>query len=445
MTASNPSFALQASNVRFPVPPGAGYTTLVPPAPRSPVADGLGNLAGSASERQALVCFAILDTAAQKNARREAENLFPQMLGNTQLMMAFGNDAVAELNALARKLVHDIEPVDIPELASLMDNLRRDMRRIKNQWDVGNPQVEKKVRDWATKGRSFWGKAKSLIEVLMEDAMAIEQQLDKVVAGLQSKKHQLVRNVGFYDTVYATNEREVLDLVYAIAVMEQIAVVANLAARQIKADPDNPADRTKIEQKRLITELAENTNIRAAEFKNRLFVGWATSPQTTNMRTLDVGLAAKIDLLINLTIPTMLLTIAQWRMLIQALQGADMEKVVAATANEWLTAYAQAGAQGVSMIAEAVETPTLRPDTIATMAELVASQADAILEARKLGAAMRLEVSQAITAGYKVLAAAQTRLNDAVVDDIVTRAQDLVAQINDANPEAEQVATAPAA
>ncbi len=353
----------------------------------------------------------------------------PQMLENTEIMLKYGLDAVQGLNALAEKLLKEVEPVDIPELEELMDGLRREMRKIKSNWDMGDPKVARKIQDYIKNGKRWWLGAKNLVEILMEDAMRIEQQLDRVVAELGKKDFQLTRNVGFYDQIYATNEEELIQLVYRIAVMEQIVKIAAQERDKIVADPQNPADRQKAEHKRLLNELSNNMDNRVTEFDNRLFVGWSTGPQTTNMRNLDVGLVSKINTLINLVIPTMKLTIVQWRMLIQSQQAAQMEQVVAATANEWMLAYANAGASGVKYLAETVETPTLRPDTITAMADLVSSQCDSILEARKNGKALRQEVSQAIYAGTQTIAAAQDRLNKSV-DQILDNSAKLTEQVS---------------
>ena len=61
-----------------------------------------------------------------------------------------------------------------------------------------------------------------------------------------------------------------------------------------------------------------------------------------NIRSLHYGLGQLLALLVNLTIPTMKLTVAQWGLLLQANQAADMQQAVADGANEVLSAYASA-------------------------------------------------------------------------------------------------------
>ena len=86
--------------------------------------------------------------------------------------------------------------------------------------------------------------------------------------------------------------------------------------------------------------------MRINEYQQRLFVAWSTSPQVRNIRTLNYGLGQRLALLVNLTIPTMKLTIAQWGLLLQANQAAQMQQAVADGANEVLSAYASAAGHG---------------------------------------------------------------------------------------------------
>jgi uncharacterized protein YaaN involved in tellurite resistance len=252
--------------------------------------------------------------------------------------------------------------------------------------------------------------------------MSLEQQLDRVKGFLAGKEQQLTRNVHLYDELYATNEQEIKNVIATIAVMEAIHDQAAAMAAEIHVDVNDPSQRDAAERKRMLSEFVNNMEIKITEYKNRLFVGWTTSPQVTNMRTLDVGLAQKIHLLIDLAIPTMKGTILQWRMLIQAGQGADMERVVAASVNEWLTAYAAAGAEAVPRIAEAVQTPTLTPQSIAAMANSIDQQATSIVEAYENGKARRAEVDDAIVAAQRVIQSATARVSDTVVNDLVAKA-----------------------
>lgn len=409
--------------IQFPTVPGAGTQLVVPPQPPSQADTFMRQLAGGPETRKTLVCRDLLSPASLSDANKLAEQIFPQMLANTQVFMEFGKDAIAGMNSLIDYMLKNVEPVDIPELTTLMRGLNTEMRKIRGRYDVSDSKVREKLQNWGKGVGRFFGHVRSLVEALMEDAMSLEQQLDKVKATLSGKEQQLTRNVHLYDQLYATNEQEIMKVISAIAVMELIRELAIQEGQDIVVDPANQADRAKGERKRLLAEFVRNMEIKITEYKNRLFVGWTTSPQVTNMRTLDVGLAQKLDLLLNLTIPVMKGTILQWRMLIQAQQGAAMEQIVAQSANEWLTAYSSAGSQAVPLIANAVETPSLTPQTIAAMAGAVEEQSQAIITAYEDGKRRRAETDTAIVTAQRVIADATARVNDAVLNNLVQEAE----------------------
>ncbi|MBA3945090.1 MAG: toxic anion resistance protein [Herpetosiphonaceae bacterium] len=408
--------------VQFPRPVGVSTQLIVPPSPEGQANEYMMQLAGSQATRQQLICKDLLTGQSLANAQQLAAELYPQMLANTQIFMEFGKDAIAGMNSLIDQLLREVTPVDIPELTALMRDLNNEMRKIRGKYDISDPQTREKLEKWAQGVRGWFGRHKSLLEALMEDAMSLEQQLDRATSRLAGKAQQLVRNVHMYDQLYTTNEQEIMNVIGTIGVMELIRDMATRDVATITVDPNNPGDRLRSERKRLIAEFVNNMEIKIAEYKNRLFVGWTTSPQVTNMRTLDIGLAQKLDLLINLTIPVMKGTILQWRMMIQSQQGAMMEKVVAEAANEWLTAYANAGAQAVPLIAEAVQTPSLTPQTIAAMAGAVEQQAQGIMDAYATGKQRRAEVDDAIVTAQRVIQNATERVSDNVVNDLVSNA-----------------------
>jgi len=406
-----------AFQVQFPMVPGASETISVPPPPQGQADTFFKQAAATPKTRESFSCKSLLAGESLEHAQGYARQLYPQMLSNTQIMMDFGKDAVAGMNKLIDTLLREVGPVDIPELTAIMRNLNNEMRKVRGKYDVSDSRVRERLENWGKGINRFFGQTKSLIASLMEDAMSIEQQLDRVKATLVGKEQQILRNVGMYDQLYRANEQEIMNVIRSIAVMELVRDLAQEEAASIIADPNNQADRDKLERKRLLADFIQNMEIKMTEYKNRLFVGWTTSPQVTNMRSLDVGLAQKLDLLMNLTIPVMKGTIVQWRMMIQAQQGAQMERVVAEAANEWLTAYANAGAQAVPLIANAVQTPSLTPQTISAMAASVEQQTQSIIDAYESGKEKRAESDDAIVKAGRVISAATNKLSTKIIED----------------------------
>lgn len=249
-----------------------------------------------------------------------------------------------------------------------------------------------------------------------------QQQLDRIAGQLATKQRELKRNVVLCDELYAANEAAIAQLIGTIAVMEGIRDAAVENARAIQLDPADPQLREKQELVSRITDLASAMEVRISEFQQRLFVAWSTSPQIRNTRSLQFGLGQRLALLVNLTIPTMKLTIAQWGLMLQAQQAAQMQQAVSDGANEVLAAYARASGAAVPEIARTIQTPTLRPETILEVAASLDAQASGIEEALRYGEQARGEVVAAIVAAQTSITQTQDKLSRTVVE-LVGRAE----------------------
>lgn len=410
----------QALQIAFPKVDEGSAALAIPPAPLTPVNQGLATYAVQSPEvtRKTLSCERLLVGDTRLQAEAEASKLFTEMLANSQVFMTYGTKALEGVNTLIDRLLHEVEPTRIPELTALMKDLNREMRSIKNDYDVSNPKIREKYENWKGGFGRFFGKAKTLIDLLMEDVQSIETQIDNVGATLRGKQLTLLRNVTYYDALYEENELEIGKLIYAIGVMELIRDLAAKSADAVEVGDSSLGDRGG-EQKAKLAEFANSMEIKIAEYKGRLMVAWATSPQVRMMRTLNVGLAERINELICVTIPTMKATILYWRMLMETHDAAEMSKVVQDASNEWLQAYAGAGAQLVPMIADAVQRPTLTPQTITAMVESVSTQADGIIKAMEAGAERRAELESAMVDAQSILANANKKVSDALIQRVL--------------------------
>lgn len=375
--------------------------------------------------RKTLSCASLLTGETRTKAESEAAQLLDEMLGNTQVFSVYGTEALKGVNDLIDRLLHEVEPTKVPELIALMQGLNDEMRGIKAKHDLSDPKVREKyekMRNQNSRIRGFFGRIKTQIEMLLEDAQSIEKRLDHVEDELGGKQLQLLRNVSYYDQLYEENEAEILKLIYVIGVMELIRDLAAKRAESIVEGDASLGDRQG-EQKAKVIELSTNMEIKIAEYKGRLMVAWATSPQVRTMRTLNVGLAERINELICVTIPTMKGTIVQWRMLVQSADANQLAEAVAKSNNEWLEAYSAAGAAVVPRIAEANATPTLAPQTIAAMADSIAQQADGVIKAFETGEQRRAEMDQAMIEAKTVIDASTEKVNDAAVENVLKKAR----------------------
>lgn len=395
---------------------------MIPELVPTPANAGLEQVATTAVERRTLTCKDLLVGDTRVAAEAEAAKLFDEMLANTQVFMIYGTSALEGVNSLVDRLLNEVEPTKIPELQKLMEDLNDGMRDIRYKYDVSDPKVRDKFEKWKGGIWRFIGKSKSLVEMLMEDVTSIESQLDKIGKRLRDRQYQLQKNVVYYDALYEENEKEILKVIYAIGVMELIRDLAIERARAIPVGDASLGDRGGEEQASLV-EFSSNMEAKIAEYKGRLFVAWATSPQVRMMRTLNVGLAMRINELLCVTIPTMRATILEWRLLMQTKDAAEMSKLVQDASNDWLKAYAAAGAAVVPMVAELVQTPTLLPQTVEAMAASILTQSEGIVRAMELGDQRRAELDKSMLAAKDVLDSSSRAITEAVVDRIVKQSE----------------------
>lgn len=373
-----------------------------------------------------LVCKDLLTPAQRQQAEAAAAQLYPTLLANTEQLAVFGTSAIDQVNSQVNRIFREVGRVNIPELTSIMHELNDRMRSFRRKYDPSDPKVRETFDKFVDAVRGVFRKGRDLLEMLFEEAKTVEQQLDKVAGQLSDKQLQLKRNVVLCDELYKANESAIAQLIGAIAVMELVRDIAVEDAQSIKITPGDVDARDKQERLSRITEFIQAIEVRINEFQQRLFVAWSTSPQVRNIRTLNYGLGQRLALLMNLTIPTMKLTIAQWGLLLQANQAADMQQAVADGANEVLSAYAKASETAVPQIARVIQTPTIRPETIMEVAESIDAQARGIEEAVKYGQQKRAEVVTAIVTANESMSASAQHLSQTVVE-LVAKAKEPLA------------------
>ena len=369
-----------------------------------------------------LSCRDLLTPAQLEQARQAARQLYPTMLVNTEALASFGNQALDQVNAQVSRIFREVGRVDIPELTSIMHEINDRMRGFRRKYDPSDPKVRETFTKFSDAIRGLFRKGRDLLEMLFEEARSVEQQLDRVAGQLSDKQRELRRNVVLCDELYKANEAAIGQLVGAIAVMELVRDEALAEAKSIEVTPGAPDERDRRERLSVVTEFIQALEVRINEFQQRLFVAWSTSPQVRNIRTLNYGLGQRLALLINLTIPTMKLTIAQWALLLQANQAADMQQAVADGANDVLSAYASASKTAVPQIARVIQTPTIRPETILEVAESIDAQARGIEDAVRYGQQARADVIGAIVSANRSMSESSERLSRTVVE-LVTRAK----------------------
>ncbi|TDC01774.1 hypothetical protein E1091_02200 [Micromonospora fluostatini] len=394
--------------------------------PPAGAADSAISTTLAAGQPRELVCTDLLSPAQRGQAEAAARQLYPAMLADTDQLASFGTSAIDQVNAQVSRIFTEVGRVDIPELTSIMRQLNDRMRTFRRRYDPSDPTVRETFTRFSDAVKGVFRKGRNLLEMLFEEARTVEQHLDRVAGQLSAKQLELRRNVVLCDELYRANEAAIGQLIGAIAVLELVRDEALAEARSITVSPGAVDERDQQERLSLVTEFVQAIEVRINEFQQRLFVAWSTSPQVRTIRTLNYGLGQRLALLMNLTIPTMKLTIAQWALLLQANQAADMQQVVADGANDVLAAYARAAQAAVPQIARTIQTPTIRPETLLEVAESIDAQARGVEEAVRYGQQKRAEVVTAIVTANQSMTQSANRLSQTVVE-LVTRATEPVA------------------
>ena len=90
-----------------------------------------------------------------------------------------------------------------------------------------------------------------------------------------------------------------------------------------------------------------------------------------------------------------------------------------------LSAYASAAGTAVPKIAQLIQSPTIKPETILEVAASIDAQAKGIEDAVRYGQQRRAEVVTAIVTAQESMSQSSTKLNAAVVDLVAKARQPL--------------------
>lgn len=348
--------------------------------PIGPAEKALNEQIGNGSPK-GLNCFDLLDEATQTMISAEAIDIYDRMADDTAYLMEYGQDSVDSMNALIDSLFNDMNPVEIPEITELMENLTTEMGTLHDKYNVRNPKILKAI-DKAVqgKGRYLWSKADNHVQGMLYDARDTKGKVDIVHAELLAKKQHMLKNASMYDRLYKVNQIEVLKMIRVIATLEQVRMMAEQDMKKVAADPNIVSAGEDNEKVGEISDFIRLVDLQITAFKDRLIYGWTTGPDIRRSRHAVVALAHSINSLMKLTVPTMQGTVLKWILLVEAKQAAQLKGVVADAANMWNVAGAEASAEAIPEITRAALAPVITEETINRIAELAGIQTEKLLE-----------------------------------------------------------------
>lgn len=326
-------------------------------------------------------CFDLLDEATQAVIVTEAADIYTRMSDDTAYLMEYGQESVDSMNALIDHMFSDINPVEIPEITDLMNNLTSEMGTLHEKYNIQNPKILKAIEKAVEgKGRFLWSKADNHVQGMLYDARHTKGKIDVVHAELLAKKQHMLKNASMYDRLYKMNQIEILKMIRVIATLEQVRVLAEKDMREITTDPDVISAGESNEKVGEISDFLRLIDLQINAFKERLIYGWTTGPDIRRSRHAVVALAHSINSLMKLTVPTMQGTVLKWILLVEAKQAAQLKGIVANAANMWNIAGAEASAQAIPEITRAALAPVITDETIDRIAELAGIQAEKLLD-----------------------------------------------------------------
>ncbi len=402
------------------------------PEPETPTTVALADKADAvlASGPQALVCKDLLSPETVAKATAYARQQLPALIADPNNLAKLGNEAVEGVNALAGRMLHDAgKAANIPELTKLTNELDDRIRSFSSRYSQTDRadqihQARDAYDSMRGKLLDFFAKYRDMLHMLLKDAKGLEAYLDSLTAQITDRQGQLALNVEMCNELLSENEQAISRLTGVIAIMEIMRDEAENAMNAITVDAGDtsPESRTKREQRDQIATLIQQLDVRTGEFKQRLFVAWATSPQVRNIRTISYGLGQRLGLLITLTIPVFKLTVVEWVAVMQADRAAQLGEAVAETNERALDAFAQASGEIMPRVAQALQTPSMSPESILLIADSLSKQAKGFEDAYRYGIAQRAKVEAAIMKGAQTIAASQDQ-QAAVIGELISGAQ----------------------
>jgi len=369
-----------------------------------------------------------LTEAELEQIRAIAQQLLPKMLDERSVLSDYGLSALDGVNASVSKISASQRKLDMPEVEAIITEMEKSLRNFGKKYDPNNAKMAEafdNMRKFMAGISEFFQLGRDLLQDLYNDSLDVEERLDRCAAKLVKHRETWNRNVIMCDELRRENEKAIIQLIGAIAVMEQIRDDAHQLAQRLMAEAQAlPAGSTERRQKDQqasdTTEFVTDLDMRISEFVQRLFVAYAMSALVRNIRRVSYGLEQRISLLINLTIPVMKQTVATWGLMLQAKQAGDVGTAAASANDRALSQLSQASSEIIPQVARAAFVPSTRPETMMEMAQSVVSQNEGIVLAAKEFYEQKARIEDAMVQGVTLINASGERANAQIIELVST-------------------------
>lgn len=396
-------------------------------SPKSPSESILDNIDPHKSLEE-FSCRAEFTEKQLVEVRKHSQNLLASFKEDRGKLSRFGDGSLTALNSVVDQLLNEQGTLRIPEVERITKEMGKSVANFRKKYKNADPKMTMALERFADSIAGIFAAGQSFFGNLYIDSQSAVKRLDGVAKKLEEHKTILTRNVHFCDEIYDKNAVGVVTLIGTVAIMEQLLEDMHADAVLVKSEldalekSDGTAKRKKQEELDLLIEMIEELTTRRSEFVQRLYIGYTTAKQIRNLRKVSNSLNQRIHLLIELTIPVMKLTIAQWGAQIEAKSALSAGQAVIDATNDVLQEYAEDSAATVKAIAVFTQTPTLLPATIIALADSVVAQNEGMLAAAKEGYRLRAELGDTMVKSVRVMTESQDKYDTEVIA-MVTQAQ----------------------
>lgn len=373
-------------------------------------------------------CRASLSDKQKQEVKTIAQQQLALFKKERTRLSTFGDNAMVGLNATVTQILQQQGNLQIPDIERITKEMAKAVADFRRKYKDADPRLMEAMEKFVDSIRGLFQAGNRFFRELQIDSQSTVERLDGVAAKLVTNKQQLDRNVFLCDDLYAKNEEGLSNLIGTIAIMEQVEEyltdeIGVLQSELNATANDNSVDRRKKQEAaETLLEMQSELTTRRTEFVSRLFVAWATAPQIRNLRKVSNSLSQRLHLLVTLTIPVMKLTIAQWGMQLQAVEGSRVADLVATANEDALLEFAQSSSEVIPALALAAEKPSVKPETIFALADSVVAQNEGLVHAVKEGQRMRTELESAVTQSVRAINESTTKTQAEIID-LVARAK----------------------
>jgi uncharacterized protein YaaN involved in tellurite resistance len=259
------------------------------------------------------------------------------------------------------------------------------------------------------------------------------ERLDRIAGKLVTHRETMKTNVISCDELYDANEGSIVNVIGVIAIMEQLRDDAHAISQQLDAEAkalpaESPDRRAKEEARANTVEFITDADMKISEFIQRLFIAYATSPQIRNIRRVSYGLQQRIQLLIDLTIPVMKMTIAVQGNLLRAKTAGEAGDAVIDANKQALQEFSKVAGETIPVLAQTMFKPSLDAETVMAIADSIDSQNKGLVAATEQAMEHRAVLTDTIVRATTLINESGEAA-DAKIIELVSRSRQPIAAL----------------